>query len=199
MSTRHALLGLLLERPGYPYDLGDRLRRRLGPSWRINSGQLYQSVERLEREGLIERVRSGGAAKGRHVFAATPSGRAEFERWFDQPERPTRPRPALALKLALAGPGRLARTQEQIEAVARDLRGALEQLAEDRRGLGSRQGAVRADRLLLALNLEAEFMRLEAELAWTGRASELVRWLGEHEVLWPCSGGRLKGALTTEG
>lgn len=198
MSTRHALLGLLLERPGYPYDLGDRLRRRLGPAWRINSGQLYQSIERLEQEGWIERIPSSGAAKGRHVFAATPSGRAEFERWFDHPEGPTRPRPALALKLALGGPGRLARTQDQIEVRARDLRVALDELAEDHSGLGAREGAVRADRLLLALNLEAEILRLEAELAWTRRASELILWLGAQDVLWPCAGGRRKGTLAVE-
>src|SRR5271155_1044569 len=85
MSAKHALLGLLLDRSAYPYELADRLQQRLGPAWNVNSGQLYQTIHRLESDGLIERVDGVvGDRNFRHVFAITDDGVAEFERWFDR-------------------------------------------------------------------------------------------------------------------
>lgn len=52
VSAKHALLGLLRERPAYGYQLGERLQERLGPAWAINSGHLYQTLKRMEQEGL---------------------------------------------------------------------------------------------------------------------------------------------------
>ena len=84
MSAKHALLGLLLHRSAYPYELADRLQARLGPAWAINSGQLYQTISRLEQEGLIEQVEDPvGGREDRHIFAITDSGAAEFARWFE--------------------------------------------------------------------------------------------------------------------
>ena len=84
MSAKHALLGLLLHRPAYRYQLGERLRERLGPAWKINSGQLYQTIRRLEGDGLIERIdRAPDDQDELHVFAITVAGVEEFERWFD--------------------------------------------------------------------------------------------------------------------
>ena len=75
MSAKHALLGLLLDRPAYPYQLTSRMQRRLGPAWKVNSGQLYQTVKSLEKDGLIERVSSAGAQReDRHVFRITDAG-----------------------------------------------------------------------------------------------------------------------------
>ena len=85
MSAKHALLGLLIHRPAYRYQLGERLEERLGPAWSINSGQLYQTIKRLRTEGLIERI--DGALEDedeRHVFAITASGVEEFDRWFEE-------------------------------------------------------------------------------------------------------------------
>jgi len=70
MSAKHALLGLLLDRPAYRYQLGERLQQRLGPGWAINSGHLYQTVERMERDGLIERI--GGAERARRARHVSP-------------------------------------------------------------------------------------------------------------------------------
>src|ERR1700728_2079170 len=110
MSARHALLGFLIQRSSYPYELEHRLLQRLGPAYAVNSGQLSQTLKRMEEDGLIERVdaRAQGP-KERHVFKATPSGAEEFERWFAQETKVTPlSRRALTVKLALAGPARLA-------------------------------------------------------------------------------------------
>src|ERR1039457_6027014 len=96
MSARHVLLGLLLDRPAYPYQLADRLEQRLGPSWQVDSGQLYKTVKLLERGGLIERVDDAAENRGtdnraeRHVFSITQRGIEEVERWFGEAARPVR-------------------------------------------------------------------------------------------------------------
>ena len=80
MSAKHVLLGFLLQRSSYPYELGDRLVQRLGPGWKVNSGQLSQEIKRMEQDGLIEPVGGAGAGtrgpKDRHVYRATASGAA---------------------------------------------------------------------------------------------------------------------------
>ncbi len=92
MSAKHALLGLLLDRPAYPYQLAAQLHERLGPAWKVNSGQLYNAIAALERDGMIERA--GNASpdhEGRHVFQITDAGVGEFERFFDQTPDAARP------------------------------------------------------------------------------------------------------------
>ena len=90
MSAKHVLLGFLLQRSSYPYELGDRLVQRLGPGWKVNSGQLSQELKRMEQDGLIEPLdpRARGP-KERHVFKATASGAEEFERWFAEETKVT--------------------------------------------------------------------------------------------------------------
>jgi DNA-binding PadR family transcriptional regulator len=140
MSTKHALLGLLLDRPDYRYRLGDRLRERLGPTWDINSGHLYQTVERLERDGFIERMEDPGERRtDRLPFAITTSGVDEFERWFEEDSSKARLiRRPLLVKITLAGPRRLGDALAQIDAYERccaaqlkDLSHAYEEVAPD--------------------------------------------------------------------
>jgi DNA-binding PadR family transcriptional regulator len=187
----HALLGLIIDRPGYPYELGDRLQRRLGGTWVLNSGQLYQTVRRLEREGWIARVEAPAGRRDRHVFAVTPDGEAEFERWFDGPtefERP--PRRALALKVTLAGGGRLARVARQLEADRRRLAELLADRSRARDAISLQAQPVNAGHALLRLNLTWELLQLEAELRWAAEAIELIAWLARRDALRPCASSR---------
>jgi PadR family transcriptional regulator, regulatory protein AphA len=189
MSARHALLGLLLDRPGYPYDLGERLQRRLGPAWRVNSGQLYQDIEWLRNKGLIERVADQPSREGRHVYAITDDGIDAFETWLNEVgdgPRPTR-RPLLA-KVTLAGPARIRRTLEQIDAYQRDRVELLAELLRQEAAIADDETPVRADQVLLRLNLSADIFALQAELRWARRAHDVILLLLEHdEVVWPSS------------
>lgn len=103
MSVRHAVLGLLTQEPGHTYDLKRRFNERIGSFWDINMGQLYQTVDRLEQEGL---VRSMGLVeeqgRSKRVYHVTESGRSELEHWI--PTRSMRARPLrddLLVKLAI--------------------------------------------------------------------------------------------------
>ncbi len=85
MSTKHALLGLLLEGSSYPYQLADRLEERVGPTWAVSSGQIYNTVEQLEKEGLIEPAAGSlrSRDKRRRFLSITDRGVMEFEDWLE--------------------------------------------------------------------------------------------------------------------
>lgn len=187
MSAKHALLGLLLDRAGYPYQLADRLQERLGPAWDVNSGQLYQTVKALERDGLIERVPSdAGSHEDRHVYAITGEGVDEFERWFDQaPDTVRLSRRPLLLKITFAGPRRLRDAIAKVDAYEYECAQRLTEAARLREALPAQRPLVRADHLLLRLNLSTDIFQLEGELRWARQARELLTWLTSHEAVWP--------------
>jgi DNA-binding PadR family transcriptional regulator len=101
MSIRQGLLSLLANEPMYGYQLRSEFETRTGATWPLNVGQVYTTLTRLERDGLVERA--GSDAEGHAVYRLTGDGRNEVARWFATPvdrERP--PRDELAIKLALA-------------------------------------------------------------------------------------------------
>lgn len=89
MAIKHAVLGLLLERRGYGYELMQRLEGRLGPAWKLNPSTVYAALDQLEDEGMIvgctrEREERGErpqpvryvlAFKGRARRRSSPRGR----------------------------------------------------------------------------------------------------------------------------
>jgi DNA-binding PadR family transcriptional regulator len=193
MSAKHALLGLLLERPAYPYQLANRLQERLGPAWNVNSGQLYQTIKSLEKDGLIERVRNASSEhEDRHVFSITDEGVLEFERFFcETPEAVRLCRRPLLLKITFAGPGQLEKALAKIDAYEQDCAQRLAQIARLREELPGDGSLLRADQLLLRLNLSADVFQLEGELRWARHAREMLSWLSSREALWPASQERL--------
>jgi DNA-binding PadR family transcriptional regulator len=187
VSAKHALLGLLIDRPAYRYQLGDRLQARLGPAWKINSGQLYQTVDRLEDDGLIERVdQAADEQHDRHVFAVTPRGTEEFERWFDGAVGRARLlRRPLLVKITLAAPERLRDTLAELDAYEQDCTASLREHLRMREAIPLGGLRVRADHEMLRLNLSADIMQLEGELGWARHARERISWLLEQDAIWP--------------
>jgi DNA-binding PadR family transcriptional regulator len=200
MSAKHALLGLLLDRPAYPYQLADRMQQRLGPSWRVNSGTLYNTVKALEEDRLIERIESVPTAHGdRHVYSITDRGVKEFERWFDKtPDTVRLSRRPLLVKITFAGPDRLAQAMSKVDEYERDCAERLNAIAGMRDALpGTDEKLLRADHLLLRLNLSSDIFALEGELRWAQHARELLTWLSEQErTVWPNGSGGEKGSAS---
>jgi PadR family transcriptional regulator, regulatory protein AphA len=183
MSAKHALLGLLLDRPAHPYQLAGRLHQRLGPAWEVNSGQVYQLVKRLEADGLIGRVQaSSGEPEDRHVYEITDDGVGEFERWFHQNGTAVRLcRRPLLVKVTFAGPQRLNDALEKVDAYELECAQRLKEIAELRETLPGDGPLVRAEQLLLRLNLSADIFQLEGELRWASHAREILSWLAIRE------------------
>ena len=123
MSVRNGLLALLAEGPMHGYQLRQEFEHRTGGAWPLNIGQVYTTVHRLVRDGLVEPVPQGGTGPqpddGQHGgaqadveppqdasverFRLTDAGRAEESAWWSTPvERGVPVRDELAIKLALA-------------------------------------------------------------------------------------------------
>src|SRR5688500_15532862 len=101
MSIRHGLLALLEGGPKYGYQLRTEFEAATGATWPLNVGQVYTTVARLERDGLVEPGEAD--AEGRVTYRITERGRSEVTQWFTTPvARESRPRDELAIKLALA-------------------------------------------------------------------------------------------------
>ena len=80
MSLRHALLGLLVFRPGSGYDLLRIFDTSLGHVWPAGQSQIYGELTRLDATGLITVTDEG--PRGRKQYALTPEGHAEARRWL---------------------------------------------------------------------------------------------------------------------
>lgn len=101
MSIRQSLLALLEEGPRYGYQLRADFEARTAATWPLNVGQVYTTLARLERDGLV--VPDSEDDEGHVYYRVTDAGRAEVASWFASPvERTTPPRDELAIKLALA-------------------------------------------------------------------------------------------------
>jgi DNA-binding PadR family transcriptional regulator len=90
-----AILGLVLERPGHGYDLGARLRARLGPSWAIDPKRLYRMLDQLERASLISgavETDPDNPRLQRTVYSATELAPDALRMWLETlaPREPTR-------------------------------------------------------------------------------------------------------------
>ncbi|MEU6407541.1 PadR family transcriptional regulator [Microbispora sp. NPDC046933] len=104
MSVRHGLLALLSRGPRYGYQLRAEFEASTATTWPLNIGQVYTTLSRLERDGLVSRDdQSEQDEQGRVRYAITPEGRDELDRWFAKPvSRADRPRDELVIKLAMA-------------------------------------------------------------------------------------------------
>jgi DNA-binding PadR family transcriptional regulator len=101
MSIRHGLLALLEQGPRYGYQLRTEFEARTGGTWPLNVGQVYTTLGRLERDGLVKP--HGEDDEGHVFYALTDAGRTELRSWFDSPvDRSAPPRDELAIKLAMA-------------------------------------------------------------------------------------------------
>jgi DNA-binding PadR family transcriptional regulator len=101
MSIRQGLLALLVDGPRHGYQLRQEFDSRTGSTWPLNIGQVYTTLARLRRDGLVEAT--GDGDDSHNVYALTADGRREVDDWFATPvQLPDRPRDELAIKLALA-------------------------------------------------------------------------------------------------
>jgi DNA-binding PadR family transcriptional regulator len=102
MSVRYGLLALLEREPMHGYQLRTEFERSTGLTWPLNIGQVYTTLSRLTRDGMVEET-DLAQEPGKVVYRLTEAGRAELNTWFTTPVAPAdHPRDELAIKVALA-------------------------------------------------------------------------------------------------
>jgi DNA-binding PadR family transcriptional regulator len=163
MSVRHALLALLSEGPKYGLQLREEFEAGTGEVWPLNVGQVYTTLQRLERDGLVESDDSEaeGPQKG---FRITPDGAAELAGWLrTPPDLASPPRDELVMKVlvALRVPG------TDVHEVIQVHRRYLVQLMQQWTHI--KEEEAESD-LSLALVVDAELFRLDAVIRWLDAA-----------------------------
>ena len=172
MSVKHALLALLSEGPKYGLQLREEFESGTGEVWPLNVGQVYTTLQRLERDGLVESddTTEVGPQKG---FRITAAGAEELAEWLrTPPDLSSPPRDELVIKVlvALRVPG--VDVHDVVQVHRRYLVELMQQwtrLKEDEADYD----------LSLALVVDAELFRLDS----------VIRWLDSAD-------GRLKRAAT---
>jgi DNA-binding PadR family transcriptional regulator len=168
VSVRHALLALLSEGPKYGLQLREEFEARTGEVWPLNVGQVYTTLQRLERDGLVESDDStaDGPQKG---FRITGDGTRELADWLHTPpDVAVPPRDELVIKILVAA--RLPGTDvaDMIQAHRRHFVQLMQQW--------TRLKADEADLDLgLALVVDAELFRLDSVIRWLDTADARIR------------------------
>jgi DNA-binding PadR family transcriptional regulator len=168
-----ALLGLLLERPSYGYELAQRVDARMGPAWRLTTSSIYPVLDRLESDQLIERAVKDLPGRSRQreriMYHATDAAPDAFARWMQQPVRKEPIRTELLAKIAVARPEdvpALLAALDEYERSCLDLLAAAGSApAPDDAWLGVVAGLV----------AEAADQHLRADLAWVALARRRLR------------------------
>src|SRR6185369_7411674 len=102
MSVPHALLALLSEGPKYGLRLQSEFESRTGQVWPLNVGQVYTTLQRLERDGLVE-TEDADAERSRKRYRITAAGERELNEWLrTPPELVPPPRDELVIEVLVA-------------------------------------------------------------------------------------------------
>lgn len=178
MSAKHAVLGLLIERPGHGYDVARRLRARFGSSGFAPTG-VYSALDQLSGEGLVRAsgpLGPGGERSApRTTYEATDSGREQFDRWMSSESSPANIRDELNMKLALSRPRDLPTLIEMAGAQERQCLARLSELrSANANGRGAALSWSEAADLLVR---DAEARQLQARIEWLQRAAAIMRKL----------------------
>jgi len=182
MSVRSGLMALLAEGEKYGAQLRSEFEGRTGGTWPLNVGQVYTTLDRLVRDGLVEQAGEADP-EGRIAYRLTATGRLELDAWWDTPvDRTSTPRDELTIKLALAvtAPGVDVRRVVQTQRTA-TLRHLRDLTRLKREALGGAEGAAEgppsraADTgLAWLLVLENLVFAAEAEVRWLDHVETML-------------------------
>ncbi len=168
MSVRHALLALLAEGPKYGLQLREEFEAGTGEVWPLNVGQVYTTLQRLERDGFVESEDNAdpGPQKG---FRITADGTRELGAWLrTPPDLTSPPRDELVIKIlvGMRVPG------VDVHDVIQVHRRYVVELMQQWTRL--KESEAEHD-LNLALVVDAELFRLDSVARWLDAADGRIR------------------------
>lgn len=100
MAIKQGILTILSLGESHGYQIRSELASRAGQAWDLNLGQIYQTLSRLERDGLIEQTNVDGS---RQMYRITEKGLVENQEWLGSPTtRGVEDRDELIFKFCLA-------------------------------------------------------------------------------------------------
>ncbi len=168
MSVPHALLALLSERPKYGLQLQQEFEYTTGDIWPLNVGQVYTTLQRLERDGLVEA--DDGCSEGRQRgYRITPAGAQELAQWLNSaPDTLTPRRDELVIKVLVATSVPGIDVHEILQVHRR-------QLVETMQRYTHLKGELAEHDLAQALVVDAELYRLDGVVRWLDAAGARLK------------------------
>ncbi len=164
MSVRHAILGLIAQKPRHGYETRAAFEALVGGdgNWEVKPAQIYTTLERLEEAGLVEKASDlgEGAEPSRRVYRITPQGETELQDWLSNGITPEHHRDEFFIKLIIglvsgkAEPERLIQSQRVM--LFQEMHSTTNQRDEHDPGTEMAQ----------ILLLDKVIMHLEADLRW---------------------------------
>ena len=165
MSLKYGVLGLLKEQPLHGYEVKTRFEAMLGGTWDVNIGQIYTTLQRLERDGLVRPVGHRGD-RGKLLYELSPEGNKALDEWLAQPDSgPQQLHEEIYVKLLLAT--RIANGDLK-GMLARQKRAYLQRLRDLNR---LEEGARRDGRIDLARLVRGALLHTEADIKWMDELS----------------------------
>jgi DNA-binding PadR family transcriptional regulator len=166
MSLKFGVLGLLAEHALHGYEVKTRYEALFGDAWELNIGQVYTTLQRLERDGLVTAVGDRGD-RGKQRYGLTDAGKTALEEWLHEPAEETQQlRQDIYLKLLLIS--RLANGNLE-GLLARQRRVYLQRLKD----LGEMERRARREgRGDLVLLIQGAVFHTEADLKWIDVCAE---------------------------
>jgi DNA-binding PadR family transcriptional regulator len=163
MSVRHALLALLSEGPKYGRQLRQEFEWGTGEVWPLNVGQVYTTLQRLERDGLVESSdpEGEGPQKG---YRLTAAGSRELDEWLrTPPDTWEPPRDELVIKVLVALRVPDVDVHDVIQTHRRHVVEAMQRYTR-------LKGDTSEDDVPLGVVVDAQIFRLEAIVRWLDAA-----------------------------
>jgi DNA-binding PadR family transcriptional regulator len=162
VSVPYALLALLSDGPKYGLRLQTEFESRTGQVWPLNVGQVYTTLQRLERDGLVESDDEGERSQKR--YRITPAGERDLAAWLrTPPELVPPPRDELVIKVLVALQIPDIDVHEILQAHRRHVVEVMQRYTRIKAAAG-------ADDVALALVADAELFRLEGIVRWLDAA-----------------------------
>jgi DNA-binding PadR family transcriptional regulator len=163
VSVPHALLALLSDGPKFGLRLQSEFESRTGNVWPLNVGQVYTTLQRLERDGLVE-TDDGESERSRKRYRITSTGERELDEWLrTPPDLVPPPRDELVIKVLVA-----------LQVSGTDVHEIMQvhrhHVIETMQRYTQVKAAAAEDDTALALVADAELFRLEAIVRWLDAA-----------------------------
>jgi DNA-binding PadR family transcriptional regulator len=159
VSVRHALLALLSDGPKYGLQLRQEFEAGTGEVWPLNVGQVYTTLQRLERDGLVESDVTGDEGPQK-AFRITEAGAGELAEWLRTPPDSTAPpRDELVIKVLVAMRLAGVDVRDLVQVHRRHLVELMQQYTRLKEDAAD-------DEIGLLLVVDAELFRLDAVIRW---------------------------------
>jgi DNA-binding PadR family transcriptional regulator len=175
MSVKYAMLGILAEKDLHGYELKSNFDEKVGDFWSLNYGQIYTTLDRLEKDDLVTYDRqSQDRRPDRKIYSITPKGRKELAEWLTAPVAKVRAlRDEFFVKLVFMDKRNPAPVLELIEKQRALYLKQMNRLTQQKVTL--KKGLKNLDALTTELLMDAGLFHAEADIKWLTLCESKIR------------------------